>query len=182
MSQTTRMEYGMDRELLLLGALRQAEMHGYRLNEFIEREMATCIEIKKPTAYALLEKMVGLGWITAHEEREGNRPPRHVYRITPEGEQQFERLLRLNLVAYTPTRFAGDIGLAFADTLDRGELRDLLAERRAALAAALDEARATPAHRGALQWLIDHHVYHLESELRWLDEIIARAASTETHS
>lgn len=172
----------MDRELLLLGALRQAEMHGYRLNEFIEREMATCIEIKKPTAYALLEKMVGLGWITAHEEREGNRPPRQVYRITPEGERQFEHLLRLNLAAYTPTRFAGDIGLAFADSVAPHELGALLSERRAALAAALEDAHATPAHHGTLQWLIEHHVYHLESELRWLDDIIARATSAETHS
>ncbi|MFN8471458.1 MAG: PadR family transcriptional regulator [Anaerolineae bacterium] len=172
----------MDRELLLLGALRQADMHGYRLNEFIEREMASCIEIKKPTAYALLEKMVSLGWITAHEEREGNRPPRHVYRITAEGERQFERLLRHNLAAYTPTRFTGDIGLAFADALEPSEMVDLLAERRSELAAALAEARATPAHRGTLQWLIEHHIYHLESELRWLDEIVARAAKAEAHS
>ncbi len=172
----------MDRELLLLGALRQAQMHGYRLNEFIEREMATCIEIKKPTAYALLEKMVAQGWITAHEEREGNRPPRHVYRITPEGERQFEQLLRRNLAAYTPTRFPGDIGLAFADSVEPAELVALLGARRAALAAALAEARETPVHHGSLQWLIEHHIYHLETELRWLDEVIRRAASVEIHS
>ena len=75
----------MERELLLLGFLRREQAHGYRLNEFIEREMTACTDIKKPTAYFLLDKMAKQGWITMRETREGNRPPRRVYRLTAKG-------------------------------------------------------------------------------------------------
>jgi DNA-binding PadR family transcriptional regulator len=47
----------MDRQLLLLGLLRRQEMHGYQLNEFIEEKMHSCIDLKKPTAYYLLDKL-----------------------------------------------------------------------------------------------------------------------------
>ena len=87
----------MERELLLLGFLRREQAHGYRLNEFIEREMAACTDIKKPTAYFLLDKMAQQGWITMRETREGNRPPRRVYRLTAKGEAQYQKLLRENL-------------------------------------------------------------------------------------
>ena len=164
----------MDRELLLLGLLRQSDMHGYRLNEFIERAMATCVDLKKPTAYFLLDKMVGQGWITQHEEREGNRPPRRVYRVTAEGEAQFQALLRANLAQYHAAKFTSDIGLAFADALAPAEALDLLRQRRAVILDALDETRAAPQHHGSLHWLIQHRLFHLETELRWLDQVIAQ--------
>jgi len=51
----------MDRQLLLLGLLRRQEMHGYQLNEFIEEKMHFCIDLKKPTAYYLLDKLAQEG-------------------------------------------------------------------------------------------------------------------------
>lgn len=164
----------MDRELLLLGLLRQQRMHGYRLIEFIERDLTTCTDLKKPTAYFLLDKLVKRGWISQHEEQAGNRPTRRVYAITAEGEAQFQRLLRDNLRSHSAATFPGDIGLAFADALDRDEALSLLHERRAALDADLQAARAVPDHEGMWQLLIDHRCAHLEAELRWLDDVIAR--------
>jgi DNA-binding PadR family transcriptional regulator len=169
----------MERELLLLGLLRQARMYGYQLHEFIERDLATCTDLKKPTAYFLLDKMAKQGLISETEEREGNRPPRRVYQITPEGERFFQRLLRENLGGYSMTRFTGDVGLAFADALSAGEVLELLGQRRAALAADLAAARAVPRHEGTLQLVIDHRIVHLEAELGWLDEVIARFAAAE---
>ena len=166
----------MDRELLLLGLLRQMDMHGYRLAEFIERDLTICTDLKKPTAYFLLDKMVKQGWITQHQEQEGNRPPRRVYRITAEGETQFQRLLRENLATYTSATFVGDVGLAFVEALDQTEARTLLTQRRTALAADLEAARAVPKHAGSWQLLIEHRILHLESELRWLDEVLNRLA------
>lgn len=166
----------MDRELLLLGLLRQMDMHGYRLAEFIERDLTICTDLKKPTAYFLLDKMVKQGWITQHQEQEGNRPPRRVYRITAEGETQFQRLLRENLATYTSATFVGDVGLAFVEALDQTEARTLLTQRRTALAADLEAARAVPKHAGNWQLLIEHRILHLESELRWLDEVLNRLA------
>ncbi|MFN8492662.1 MAG: PadR family transcriptional regulator [Caldilineaceae bacterium] len=166
----------MDRKLLLLGLLRQMDMHGYRLAEFIERDLTLCTNLKKPTAYFLLDKMVKQGWITQHQEQEGNRPLRRVYKITAEGEAQFQRLLRENLAAHTSATFVGDVGLAFVEALDQAEARTLLMQRRRALATDLDAARAVPKHAGSWQLLIEHRILHLESELRWLDEVLSRLA------
>jgi DNA-binding PadR family transcriptional regulator len=164
----------MERELLLLGLLRQARMYGYQLHEFIERDLATCTDLKKPTAYFLLDKMTRLGWISQTEEREGNRPPRRVYQVTAEGERHFQHLLRDNLGGYSITRFAGDVGLAFADALPPQEVLALLRQRAAALAADLAAASSVPRHEGSLQFVIDHRIAHLEAERRWLDDVMAR--------
>lgn len=164
----------MDRELLLLGLLRQEEMHGYRLIEFVERTLTTCTDLKKATAYFLLDKMVKQGWITQHQEQEGNRPPRRIYRITTEGETQFQQLLRENLARHLRPTFAGDVGLAFLDQLRPEEAVELLHKRRQALLEDLATACAVPNHVGSMQLLIDHHRIYLETELRWLDEVVAR--------
>jgi DNA-binding PadR family transcriptional regulator len=170
----------MDRELLLLGLLRHGSLHGYRLNEFINRDLAYCTDLKKPTAYHLLAKMAESGWIVVLDgQQEGNRPPRRIYQITEAGEAVFQRLLRENLAAYTPARFTGDIGIAFMDALPPPEQMALLGERRAGLAAELDTLRATPAnaHRGSLALLITHQVHHVMAELAWLDELMAALAA-----
>src|SRR5690242_8184236 len=112
----------MHRELLLLGLLRKGDMHGYGLNDFIEQYLALCADLKKPTAYALLNRMEEQGWVERHAEQVGKRPPRHIYRLTAVGEAQFQALLRENLAAYHPVRFSADIGLAFADALSAEEV------------------------------------------------------------
>jgi DNA-binding PadR family transcriptional regulator len=167
----------MNRELLLLGLLRQADMHGYKLIEFIERDLSLCTNLKKPTAYFLLDKLAQKGWILWTEEREGNRPPRRIYQITPEGEKQFQRLLREALRQVEPVKFSDDIPLAFAGDMPREELLELLAGRRAGLQEALEAVQRTPPHPGLFQLLIDHQRVHLQSELHWLDEVMERIRS-----
>jgi DNA-binding PadR family transcriptional regulator len=164
----------MENKLLLLGLLRRQEMHGYQLFEFIDRDLGYCTDLKKPTAYYLLNKMAQDGWIEEQMFQDGNRPPRRVYRMTPAGEAAYQRLLRENLQSYSPVTFKDDVGLAFIDDLDPSEARRLLELRRAAIHAALAEVLATPPHAGATQWVIDHQIYHLQAEINWLEVIFLR--------
>lgn len=164
----------MERELLLLGLLRQQEMHGYQLHEFIDSFMQTCVDLKKSTAYYLLDKMAQEGLVERSEEREGNRPTRRVYSLTANGETRFQELLRQNLACHMPVKFGGDVGITFLDQLPTAEVIPLLQQRRTYLAADLVRARQTPPHVGALQYIIDHQVVHLETELAWLDSLISR--------
>lgn len=170
----------MNRELLLLGLLRQSEMHGYKIIEFIERDLAMCTDLKKSTAYFLLDKMAQNGWISWTEEREGNRPPRRTYQITAKGEIEFQKLLRESLTNYDPIKFADDIALAFADSLSQAELLDLLQQRRRVLLTLIEAIRSAPTHQGFVQFVIDHQRNHLESELRWMDELQERISSSST--
>jgi DNA-binding PadR family transcriptional regulator len=152
-------------------------MHGYQLLDFIERYLSTCTDLKKPTAYLALERLAERGWVEEHEVREGKRPPRKVYSITPAGEAEFRRLLVANLATYTPSKFPQDLGLAFAGTLPSAQVVQLLAERKGMLEAALARARSAPLHPGPMQLLIEHSVVHLESELHWLDRVTAYFAA-----
>lgn len=168
----------MERELLLLGLLRRGDMHGYQLHEFINRYMASCVDLKKPTAYYLLDRMAADGWVARTEEQEGNRPPRQVYAITEAGEQAFQRLLRENLVEYHPTRFAGDIGLAFLDALPPAEAGIHLQARRERLATEIAVLSSAPHHTGSLQLVIEHRALHLAAELDWLDKVLERLSQS----
>lgn len=170
----------MERELLLLGLLRQREMHGYQLHEFINRNLASCTDMKKPTAYHLLDKMVERGWLTAQDDAESSRPPRRIYQLTAEGEAAYQTLLRENLRGYYPTVFSGSIGLAFIESLPTPEAHTLLSERRAAMLAALDGLRLAPPHSGSFNLVIEHQTAHLEAELIWLDRLLARLADEST--
>ena len=164
----------MDRELLLLGLLRQQEMHGYQLYDFIERDLSYCTDMKKPTAYYLLNKMSESGWISEEQSQDGNRPPRKVYALTSQGEESYMRLLRENLAQHTPPNFSDDIGLAFLDSLELVEAIALLQTRRDAVTAALREIQDAPSHHGSLQLVIEHQVRFLSAELDWLDELITQ--------
>ncbi|MBE2266928.1 MAG: helix-turn-helix transcriptional regulator [Anaerolinea sp.] len=163
-----------ERELLLLGLLRRENMHGYKLNEFIENDLAICTDLKKPTAYFLLDKMAKQGWIEQYDETQsGGRPPRRMFRITAAGESVFQDLLRARLKTFDPARFTADPALAFVDALDSAEAHALLSQRRAGLAAELDTMRAVPEHPGTFGFVIAHRIAHLEAELRWIDDVIA---------
>ena len=164
----------MEKELLLLGLLRKQDMHGYQLAEFIEHTLSQCTDLKKATAYFLLDKMATSGWVTYEETREGKRPLRRVYHLTSEGEAAFQRLLRENLATYQTITFNGDTGLAFLEVLSPAETRLLLEQRRQEIEKQHAALKAVPIHTGSLQWIIEHQQRHLSAEMEWVDELISR--------
>jgi DNA-binding PadR family transcriptional regulator len=171
----------MENELLLLGILRKQDMHGYQLAEFIDHYLSTCTDMKKPTAYFLLDKMTAAGWVTFEQIQEGKRPPRRVYHLMPDGEAAFQQLLRANLATYQAAAFSSDTGLAFLDALSTDEARQLLAQRRQEIEKLRASLQAAPPHGGTLSWIIEHQLRHLSAEAEWVDELMVRLANSESH-
>ena len=169
----------MERQLLLLGLLRHQEMYGYQLNEFIDSHLGAAIQLKKPTAYKLLNRMTEDGWITFHEEQEGNRPVRRVYTITAAGETAFQAVIRESLASYQDIEFLSDVSVIFLGSIPADEAEVLLKERRTAMANREQELSGLPAHPGPMQLAIEHQKYHLQAELRWLDRLLTHVASGE---
>jgi DNA-binding PadR family transcriptional regulator len=162
----------MERKLLLLGLLRSQELHGYQINELIDAHLGTSIQLKKPTVYKLLGDMENDGWIRYHEEQEGNYPTRRVYRITQEGLDAFQQLLRRNLASYRPVSYLNSIGIVFLDTLPGEEAAALLRQRREEVESLAEILRADEQHQGGFQLLLSYHLGQLNAELEWLDEVI----------
>ena len=73
------------RALLLLGVLKTESSHGYVVHDFIDKNLGQVANLKKPTAYATLDKLLELDLVEARTEQVGNRPPRKVYNITSAG-------------------------------------------------------------------------------------------------
>jgi DNA-binding PadR family transcriptional regulator len=167
------------RRLLLLGLLAQREMHGYKLNEFLDKYLHICSDLKKSTAYFLLEKLAEEGYVATTTVRAGNYPERKVFSLTPAGRAYFLRLLRENLAAFTTTYYPGDVGLAFMHELPPAERLALLRERREGLVAQLAALRSAPPHGGALDFVIERNVALLEAERAWLDGVLERAGEVE---
>lgn len=166
------------RALLLLGLLRTHSQHGYQLNDYVERNLGRVTDMKKPTAYAILDRLAREGYVSVEVERIGNRPQRKVYAITPSGEALFLTLLRENLATSAPLYDSGDVGTMFAEALPASEVRDLLRMRHAKLRDRLAEFEHAPAHAFGLgvNLAIEHSIRLMRAEDAWLTEVIARLA------
>lgn len=165
-----------DRALLLLGVLTTQSRHGYQINEFIENALCEVVTMKKPTAYALLDRLAGDGLISVQVEQEGNRPPRKVYTITDAGKRLFTDLLRTNLSSRDQPAFADDIGLMFLNHLPAEEVVALLRQRLALLDAALENTVQVPPHGGILSIdvALDHVAAIRRADRDWTAGMIAR--------
>ena len=162
----------MERKLLLLGMLRDHDMHGYQINEMVDIHLGSSVQLTKPTAYRLLNQMAEDGWILFREEQEGKRPPRRVYSITPRGEAEFQNTLRQCLANYQPPEHHSITCLAYLDQIPDGEAAQLLGQRRKMIIESLDALNSGDMHHGSFQLVIDNQVFHLKAELEWLDKVL----------
>jgi DNA-binding PadR family transcriptional regulator len=168
----------MEKKLLLLGYLLSHSMHGYQLNQVLQRSVGIPITLTKSNAYKLLNDMERDGWVTHQEEQEGKRPPRRVYEVTQEGEAAFYRLLRENLSSCPTPEFPAAVGLDFVYALPAEEAAALLEQRRQAVEARFQQLDAVSDEilHSHLTIAYLHHYYG--AELTWLAEVIDRLQTT----
>lgn len=165
----------MNNELLLLGLLRLESMHGYQLNEFLEKRLGFVADLKRSTAYYLLNKLEESGFVAKEVEREGNRPERYVYELTEAGSDRFRYLLEANLREAHMPYYNTDIGLLFIDAMPLEMLQEAFEEKRAGLAEVLDTIHGYVEEHPAgspARYALQHNVVHLEAELDWIDRFL----------
>jgi len=166
-----------ERKLLLLGLLRQTDMHGYQLNAHLGATMP--VTLKKSTAYNLLEVMEKDGWVSHRKERTGRRV-RKIYSLTRNGEAAFMELLRRQLAAFTPAEHPGMVSLGFLDALPAGEAGERLKTRRAKIRETMacfqedpgDSLNNSRHHHGSLHLAIGYWQRALALELDFLHHLI----------
>ena len=161
----------MEKKLLILGILRDHEMHGYQLSEVFGHRMFVPIKLSKANAYKLLNKMEQDGWVSYRDEQEGNRPPRRVYAITVEGEIAFQKMLRSSFAGYSTPEFPGSVAFNYLDKLSIDETVSLLEERREKVTALFSEVNEIPSEMRESHLSIEYLLRFYRSEIEWLDEI-----------
>jgi DNA-binding PadR family transcriptional regulator len=165
-----------ERMLLLLGILKAQSQHGYQINEFIEHNLGRVIGMKKPTAYALLERLSQEGYVTVRAEQGNSGPPRKVYAITPAGEALFLTLLRSSLAEPDHIALPGDIALMFLDHVSRADGIQLLQQRLAKLDAQIARYEQAPQHKHGIgvDLALARDLRLLQADRAWLTETLGQ--------
>jgi PadR family transcriptional regulator AphA len=83
--------------------------------------------------YHHLKKLAKTGWVTSTTEPQGNRPPRLVYKITPDGRNELTRWLQEPVARTREIRLEFLVKLYFARRLDPDLATRLVAEQRETL-------------------------------------------------
>lgn len=162
------------RSLVLLGLLMSQSQHGYQINEFIENNLGMITDMKKPTAYATLDRLSKNGYIEVHMEQEGNRPPRKVYTINEKGQRFFYELLYENLSSAETVHYQGDLGLMFMDHLPVETAIKALNVRLERNHHLLEALKQTPSHAKAttVDLAVKHKIIMAEAEISFLESTI----------
>ncbi|WP_149403622.1 PadR family transcriptional regulator [Dictyobacter arantiisoli] len=168
-----------ERSLLLLGMLKSQSQHGYQINEFIEKNLSRMVDMKRSTAYTLLERLCDQGYVDGTMEQAGNRPQKKVYTITPTGEQKFFELLHEYLKHAGVIQFPFDIGLMFLDSLPDEDVSLCLQGHLQELDRQIVGFEQTPRHgfgRG-VDLAVEHRLIMSRAERDWVASILQRFQS-----
>ena len=156
------------KKLLLLGLLRGQNLHGYGLVEYLKTHSTSGAAIGKSNAYRLLRALEEDGSVLSSAEREGNRPERHVYRVTPAGEALFQQLMLDSLSVDATADQPGIAVLNFLGEVDPLAAARQLQKRLDAVAIRHEELKQLPEDLLHLHPAMDLGLRQLEVELEWL--------------
>ncbi len=166
--------------VFLLGSLAErGPMHGHQLRLLAEREhVSMWTDFHVGGIYGGLKRLLADGLVEhVRTEREGARPEREIVQITEAGREALDRLRLETLTAFALKPDPFDLAMARLGTEVLDDLPAVLAERRGAIAAEVqDQAdvlqRIAPRLTLAEQHVMAHHGYRLRAELAWLDTVI----------
>jgi DNA-binding PadR family transcriptional regulator len=121
--------------LLVLWILSERACHGYEIKKALSDEgTAFWFGLDDTSIYSALRTLVKLGYAReVGTERDGARPPRTRYEITPDGRAHYRDLLVEALATPRLPTAPIDVALAANGDLDETTVRDALARRAAAL-------------------------------------------------
>ncbi|WP_371496179.1 PadR family transcriptional regulator [Kitasatospora sp. NBC_00374] len=166
--------------LAVLGLLLEQPAHPYQmLAELRKRSENHAAAINRGSLYNIVDALDEAGWATAQgQQREGNRPERTVYALTPAGHRELVR--RLDSQIRTPEReFSRFLGaVSYLGALGPDGATEALTERGTRLRerTAADQQRLAEALAAGVPRL---HVIEAEyalsladAELTWIDAVI----------
>lgn len=166
-----------EQELLFLGLLQGGPKHGYQLKKLLQEISATFAGIKTDSIYYPLKKMLKSGLLTQASGKEGRRPLRYTYKITPKGKEEFKKLLLHNLLTIERPYFSIDLSLYFLNCLPKELSRHYLKIRLKLLKRlkkGLEKLKTTLTQETPLNLhaIIEHNQELLNAEIAFINRLI----------
>lgn len=166
-------------EHAMLGLVLLAPRHGYEIAAHFgpEGDLGLVCQVPMSLLYAQLKRLETLGYLAGTTEPQPNRPPRRVYRITPEGEAEFWRWLDQPVRRIRDIRIDFLLKLFFSARLPQHDTDDLLRRQIAAcrdyLAALEARQAATPPDTFA-RLVNDARLTAARGTIAWLEQYVGR--------
>jgi DNA-binding PadR family transcriptional regulator len=159
--------------LVILWLLSEQPLHGYRIKLILDDgSLRFWFPIETGSIYAVLRSLERGGFIEAEVvEREGQRPERTRFKITKEGRQHFQELLRKAWRDPARPTDSIDLALAARAELEEGEAEELLSERADALRERMEELKRVSPSAPAPE-MVDRMRILTEAELGWVEALL----------
>ena len=168
----------IEQELLFLGLLRESPRHGYEIKMKIREIIAIFAGLDINSIYYPLGVLEKKGLVSKKKMRQGKRPERIVYELTPKGAARFQELLEKSFFDFTRPRFSLDLSLYFLHYLKPPVARRRLRARMMVLEKlSRDLAQMSSAAQkdrsSALVHILQHNLQMVETESHFLAHLIS---------
>ena len=120
----------MEKELVLLGLLKEGPRHGYELKRVVDEKISTFAPLSSGSIYYTLKGLAKDGLVSMTRKRKSRYPAKEVYRITRKGEKKFKELLKKTCFNIKRLYRSLDIVLCFMNYLQPEEVIAGLRNRR----------------------------------------------------
>jgi DNA-binding PadR family transcriptional regulator len=157
----------------LLAFVAGGARHGYELKQRWDEVLGASRPLQFGQIYATLARLERDGLLELDRTEVGHGPERKCYAITPEGRAALEAWLGAPVPADPTLGGPFLVKLMLAAYADK-DIRELLDAQRAVHLAEMRKLtrRKVGADR-ATAWLLDHALFHLEADLRFVDHVVA---------
>ena len=170
----------MEKELILLGLLKEGPKHGYELKRVVDEKISTFAPISAGSIYYTLKRLAGNGLVSVTKKRKGKYPEKEVYKLTRKGEGRFGELLKETCRNAKKLYRSMDIVLYFMNYLSPDEIIKGLQNRMGqmeGIRAEIKEIYAKikkgnyPYH---IQAIAERNIRFMDEETKWMKEFIQK--------
>ena len=112
----------MEKELILLGLLKEGARHGYELKRAIDEKISIFAPVSAGSIYYTLKGLAKNDLVSMTRKKKGRYPEKEVYRITKKGEKKFRELLKETCFNIKRLYRSMDIVLYLMNYLKPGEV------------------------------------------------------------
>ena len=163
-------------ELVILGLLNQNPEHGYKIKKFLKQVLVLYTDIPTASIYYPLKILEEQRMVERKVGREGQRPEKYVYSITPKGRAYFQDLLEKNILLLSRPFIAIDLSLYFLPSMNKEAVVRKLKLRLRGLERIkrwLFKAQQTgKAGEKHLALIVEHNLELLEAEQRFTKRLL----------
>ncbi|MFC1514835.1 helix-turn-helix transcriptional regulator [Candidatus Omnitrophota bacterium] len=106
-------------ELVILGLLKEGPKHGYEIKKLLKDVLGVFTSFESTSIYYPLKSLEEKGYLAKEVSKEGLRPERYSYKLTPKGKEELDRLLVDNFLSLERPFVNVDLSLYFLPYIDK---------------------------------------------------------------